>query len=535
MSRKINTATSETDKIAVPKYLIISFLTIFAIGPQYFLNLSYTMNREIIQYGLTLGSTGMLLPSTLSNIGFAFGVPLGPALSRRFGLRKSYLILVFIFLIGSVINLLSEDLFVLTLGRVIQGISSGMLFLTILPVSLMSFPNKIRNTFLFMVISGLFGASALGALFGSVSLSLDSWRWLFILSIIASIGCLLVGLVGLPKHTDHSQDHKPIDKMGLLLLTLIVIVFAVPAYYVVNKGFHSVYVWPFLVAGLILLFLFIYNDLNAEMPLVPFRSLKAPKPISGTVMAVASHLSLVVSIAAINGFMRNNVDVPFRQLTYFYLFFFVGVLITAILKTFLYDVLGAGVLGMIGSLAVIYVSLQWRVVTPDISYTRLYFDIAFLGAGVSMVLVSGALGTALAGDIHKASQRSLTLHSIRNFMGALASPVIGWFLTRQNMVNYESIANGLNQYNGTTRLALTNAIRHFMALGHSASEAQSLAVYQIIVNSKKSAALGAYHNLFTVLMVLGIIMFLASIGKTATGKGRSLVQKPAKVQKAEVE
>ncbi|MFE7150361.1 MFS transporter, partial [Heyndrickxia sporothermodurans] len=64
--------------IKIPNYIIISFLTIFAIGPQYFINLSYTMNQEIVQNGLHLSSKDLLLPSSLSNLGFALGVPLGP-------------------------------------------------------------------------------------------------------------------------------------------------------------------------------------------------------------------------------------------------------------------------------------------------------------------------------------------------------------------------------------------------------------------------------------------------------------------------
>ncbi|MBV6715739.1 hypothetical protein KV564_18965 [Paenibacillus chitinolyticus] len=42
---------------------------------------------------------------------------------------------------------------------------------------------------------------------------------------------------------------------------------------------------------------------------------------------------------------------------------------------------------------------------------------------------------------------------------------------------------------------------------------------------KKSALLGAYQNLFTISLVLGIIMPLASFGKALTGKRRLLVQK----------
>ncbi|MCE4051342.1 MFS transporter [Bacillus sp. Au-Bac7] len=527
MSQQVNTSASESEKVAVPPYLIISILTIFAIGSQYFSNLSYILNQGVIQNGLQLGTSSLLLPSTLSNLGFAFGVPIGPVLTRKFGLRKNYLLFTFIFLIGSIMAVLTEDLLFLIIGRVVQGISAGFLFLTILPASLKSFPNKIRNTFLLMIITGLFGASALGALFGAVSLQAGAWRWLFVLNVIASVLCLLVGFFGLPK-LEQKEEHLPQDKTGIFLWTALLAVLAVPLCNLVDKGFSSIYVWPFLLAAFILMCLFIVVDRKAETPLVPFRTLKASKPISGTIMAIASHLALVFAIAGINGFLRNNLDLPFVYLSHFYFWFFVGIVVTAVLKTVLYDKLGAGILGIIGSIAVIYVSIQWRTIDSATSLHELYFQVACLGAGVSMVLVGGALGTALAGDIHQASMRSVTLHSMRNFAGAIVSPLLAWFLTKQNAVNYEMIRWSLQSDSSEFKLEMANWTRRLMGQGNSVADAKSLASYELVVHAKKSAILGAYHQLFTILLVLGVIMLLSSIGKVATGKGRSLVQKPSK-------
>ncbi|MEI0739298.1 MFS transporter [Paenibacillus sp. JTLBN-2024] len=110
-------------------------------------------------------------------------------------------------------NAFAGDSVSLTIGRTIQGLSAGCLFLTILPVSLKSFPNKIRNYFLLMVITGLFGASAVGAIFGSVSLSVGAWRWLFLLNIVSAALCLLVGFIGLP-HGKEAAGEARTGKQG---------------------------------------------------------------------------------------------------------------------------------------------------------------------------------------------------------------------------------------------------------------------------------------------------------------------------------
>lgn len=518
---------SSAGRLSIPSYIIISFLTIFAIGPQYFINLSYTMNQEIVQNGLHFGSEELLIPSTLANISFALGIPFGPVLTRVLGFRKNYLFMVFLFLCGSIIGTITPNLLLLIIARVIQSISAGVLFLTILPVSLRSFPNKIRNTFLFMVITGLFGATAMGALFGSLSLSVDAWRWLYMLNILSACLCLIVGYVSLPRSNEQNQ-HASIDKTGAFLFCLIMIILAFPLCNLMDKGFASIYVWPFFAVAIILILLFIVIDLKAEMPLIPFRTLKAAKPISGTVMAIASHVLLVLSIAGINGFLRHNMDLPFHYLLHFYFWFFIGILITAILHTFLYSALGAGKLGIIGSLAVIYVSLQWRTMSPEISRPVLYFQVACLGAGVSMVLVGGALGTAFAGDLHFAPMRSATLHSIRNFVGAVVTPMVGWVISIQNTIQYEHIRGNLGQFSSEAKLEMVQLINRLVENGMSASEAKNLAFYELIADSKKAAILGAYHHLFTIMLIVAIIMLLASIGKMVTGKGLGLVKKEKK-------
>ncbi|MFY4774636.1 MFS transporter [Metabacillus sp. RGM 3146] len=409
----INTGVRE---ISIPKYLVVSFLTIFSIGPQYFLNMSYTLNQLVIQNGFTASNNGMLMPSILSNLAFAFGVPLGPVLSRKFGLKYTYMSFVFLFFIGSVINFLSPDLTIFVIGRIIQGLSAGMVFLTILPQSLRSFPNKIRNTFLIMAIGGLFGSSAFGAFSGAISLSVDSWRWLFLVSMFTSILCLIVGALLLPSDNTQELDKRKIDKLGLGLLALITVLFAFPLLNLQNLGFKSLYVWPFFAGVLILLFLFIYIDYNSANPLVPFKALKGPKPLFGLLMAIVAHVAFIIALAGVNGYLRNIKGTTFGSMTNFYIWLYVGILVSALLCALLYDKLGAGFLGIMGSLVIIIVTYQWRSMSEDTSLTLLCVQFAFLGAGISMTLVSGALGTALAGDLHKAGLRSVSLHFTRNLM-----------------------------------------------------------------------------------------------------------------------
>ncbi|MFS0840977.1 MFS transporter [Paenibacillus sp. 1P03SA] len=509
----------------IPSHLIISVLTILTIGPQYFLNVSFILNQTLIQSTLTSSSKGLLLLSIVSNLAFALCVPIGPAVTRRYGIRRSYSAFMLVFLLGSLLNLLSPNMGLLLLGRILQGLGSGSLFLTILPVSLRSFPNRVRNRFLLLAVGGLFGSSAVGALLGSLSLTSDTWRWLFALSAVTSILCLLVGPSALPAEPSSPASRPAPDKSGIAALTLFMSVLTVPLYYLQEKGPGSLYVWPFFVICLLLLILFLTLDYGKENPLLPWRALLFSKPVFGTVMSIASHISLIIVLAGTNGVLRSVREIPFMNLTYFYLWFFIGIMASALLCTVLYDRLGPGILGFIGSLAVIAVSLQWLHLDAEVPLSTMYMQIACLGGGISMTLISGALGTAMAGNLHHAALRSVSLHFMRNLAGAVAAPFVGRFLFRHSAVHYETLRNQMNVTNPALNAKISELAGRLTAGGLSAAEAKKTAASTLLIEVKKTALLGAYQNLFTFLLVLGIVMLLASTGKALTGKGRSLVQK----------
>ncbi|MCK1993638.1 MFS transporter [Peribacillus muralis] len=525
MNAQKNVLGGEVNKTLLPEYVLMSILTLFSFGPQYFTSLSYTMNQMVIQNDLNLSTQVMLLPSICTNLAFSLGLPFGRLLPMKYGTRKIYLTFIFIFIGGTLINILSWGILPLTIGRSIQGLSAGVLFLTILPHSLRSYPNKFRNLFLMFAIGGLFGCSAVGAFFGSLSLSISEWRWIFLLNIFSSLICLVIGFKILPKTKPELNSGATRNIKGIFLFTLLIMALILPLYNLQENGFTSNKVWPFLVIALLLGGLFIAFDFNAVDPLIPIRSLWSAKTVSGTIMALTAHVALIVAIAGTNGFLRNILDPPFIYISYFYLWFFAGLMASGVVCTLLFDKWGAGRLGMMGSIIVIIVSMQWRAIGPQASLTGIYVQMACIGVGISMVLISGALGTALAGDIHKAVLRSTSLHSMRMLLGSIAGPVIGFFAYRMHAIHYEDVRGEISLLNPEINSEMAGLVRYFINDGHTLTEAKSMAYSSMVVDSQKGALLGAYHDLFTILLILGIIMLLASIGKTVTGKGRSLVQK----------
>ncbi|PTG35814.1 MFS transporter [Staphylococcus capitis] len=479
--------------------LILSFITVFGIGSQYFSNLAYSLNQGILQTSFGIGSRYLIIPSVIANFAFAMGVPLGHTLTHKFGFKYNYLFFIFLFLIGSIIGLLSFDIFTLSIGKAVQSFSTGILFFTLLPKLFLNFPRKYLNVFLFMIIIGLFGANALGGLSGSLSLELDRWHWIFILNIISAVLCLLIGYFSLTKEDNYHTYEMHISKSVVVMLILSTISLIVSMSMLTQKNWSSLWVWPILLLSIFFIINFVICNGEAKHPLISFKSLLTKKPIIGAIMAISSHLTLLCGIAGINIYILRILKLPFSISLHFYIFFFVGIVITATIKMFFYSAVGAGLLGTLGATALLYVSIHWSVLESTITIPILYLQGFLLGFGTSMTLVSGAMATLLDGELLKASYRSQTMHTLRNYSAAILVPIIAFMMK-------------INIQKGVQSL-------------YSEDIKEPL----IFLKKLQDVAINADHKVFFLMVIFNIVMLTSSIIQMLLGKGKRITpEKPSK-------
>lgn len=473
---------------------LLSVITVFGIGSQYFTNISYSLNQGLIQSSFDLESKYLIVPAVLANFAFAFGVPFGHLFTHRLSFKKNYILFIAIFLVASILCASTNNIYLLTIGKCIQGLSTGVLFFTTLPQAWHIFPKRYKNVFLFMIIVGLFGANALGGVSGSFSIETEEWRWLYYVNIASAIICILIALFALKD--DHHVETKPYpyDLPEVIVLAIFATTLAATSAMLPVLGASSPWFISFAVISFILLIVFIILNIKAEHPIVHFHTLYEAKPMVGAVMAISSHLTLVIALAGINIFLLRILNMPPHDVLYFYLFFLFGVILSGSIKMLTYSAVGAGVLGVLGSIAMLYVSIHWRIIGTDVSKDALYIHAFLLGFGISITLVSGAMATLLDGPLEKASHRSNTMHTIRNYMGAILIACIAWFISRDLQTHLPKTFN-------------------------SKAEAMKLI---------HETALNTVHHVFNIMIVFNIIMLLASIVQMFLGKGRRIVAKKTK-------
>lgn len=160
-------------------------------------------------------------------LGSTITVPIYGKLSDIFGRRNLYMIGIGIFLTGSILCGLAQDMTQLIFFRALQGIGGGAMMVNSYAIIGEIFPPAERGKYQGM-IGGVFGLSSIaGPLLGGWITDNFSWRWVFYVNIPIGIIALIVLSTALPKLATKAKN-RIIDWWGALFIiaTLIPLLLA---------------------------------------------------------------------------------------------------------------------------------------------------------------------------------------------------------------------------------------------------------------------------------------------------------------------
>lgn len=155
-------------------------------------------------------------------LGSTVTVPIYGKLSDIFGRRKLYLIGIGIFLLGSILCGLSQNMTQLIIFRGLQGIGGGAMMVNSFAVIGDVFPPAERGKYQGLM-GGVFGLSSVaGPLLGGWITDHTSWRWVFYVNVPLGLIAIAVLAGVLPKIAAHTRNKKIDWWGGLFILTTLV-------------------------------------------------------------------------------------------------------------------------------------------------------------------------------------------------------------------------------------------------------------------------------------------------------------------------
>ncbi|CAM2148037.1 DHA2 family efflux MFS transporter permease subunit [Pararobbsia alpina] len=227
--------------------------------------------------------TAYLLTSTIV-------VPLYGKFGDLFGRRIVLQVAIVLFLAGSALCGMVQDMTWLIVMRALQGLGGGGLMVSSIAAIGDVVPPAERGRY-----QGLFGAvfglsTVIGPLLGGYIVEHFSWRWIFYLNLpLGVLAMAVLGLVFKP-HTRHI-DHK-IDYAGALFMAgglTCVILFT-------SEGgttlpWTSVELWLLLALGVVMLYGFVFEERTATEPIMPLELFRE------RVFTIACAVGFIVGVA----------------------------------------------------------------------------------------------------------------------------------------------------------------------------------------------------------------------------------------------
>src|SRR5215208_6895894 len=228
-----------------------------------------TLSRELDSPLSTIQwvSTGYLLA-------LAIVIPLTGWLSERYGAKRIWMVSVALFGIGSALCGLAWSAESLIVFRVLQGLGGGM----IMPVGMALLaqtagPHRVGRVMSVIGVPMLLGP-ILGPVLGGLIVDNASWRWIFYVNV--PIVLVSVALAQRVLHEDAGRaDAGRLDTTGLALVSpgLVAIIFGL-SQSETHGGFADPIVWGPMLAGAVLVVLFIRHAWFADRPLLDLKLFK---------------------------------------------------------------------------------------------------------------------------------------------------------------------------------------------------------------------------------------------------------------------
>lgn len=225
----------------------------------------------------------------------AIATPIYGKLGDMYGRKKIFISSIVIFLIGSVLCGISQNMEQLIIFRAIQGLGGGGLMALVLAIVAEVVPTRQRGRY-----QGYLGAvfavsSVAGPLLGGLFTDHLSWHWIFFINV--PLGLLALYVISTRLHLPVRRSPHSIDYAGAGLLSVAAVSLLLVSVWGGNEyAWASVEVIGLAITSLLFTGLFIWREQRAAEPIIPLKLFKNDIFIVSTLLSILSGIAMFASI-----------------------------------------------------------------------------------------------------------------------------------------------------------------------------------------------------------------------------------------------
>jgi EmrB/QacA subfamily drug resistance transporter len=316
---------------------------------------------------------------TISSLLLTFG-----RLSDIIGRKPVYAMGFGIFTAGSLLCGLAPNPVFLILSRMLQGGGAAMLMACSPAMIVDAFPVQERGRALGMIGAVVAAGLTTGPVVGGIFLQYLSWRFIFYLNIPIGIAAVIGGLFVLDTIVSDNQSREPMDKIGSILLVLMLAGLIVFLTQMSRWGMMSIP--SFFFAGLFLLGVtgFVFTEARSRYPLFDLELLKIRLFVFPVMAASILFAALFVIIFMMPFYLTYPCGYSASKTGLVMIIPFLFLLVVSPVSGSLYDRFGSRRLCMVG-MGVLTASLvSLTFLEPSMGTGSILWRIALAGIGTAL-------------------------------------------------------------------------------------------------------------------------------------------------------
>ncbi|TPR19289.1 MFS transporter [Apilactobacillus timberlakei] len=357
-------------------------------------------------------------------------IPLSKFLKERFKTSNLFICASILFLIGLIVDAMAPAFIFLLIGRLIQGIGTGIALPLMFNIILENVP-KSRLGFM-MGFGSLItaAASAVGPTFGGVIVNTLGWRYIFIILIPILILAFILGIMSVPKLPQSKLSNNKFDVFSFILifLTFAGLIFGISN--ISSKPLLNISVILPVLIGIIALTIFIKIQNRKEEPIL---NVKILKNMAYSKYVIAFFINQLI-ILGLSFIVPNYVQIINHSSSSIAgLILLPGAVVGAIISPFsgsLLDRFGAKKPILTGIGAIIVSLIYLTVTSYNLSDTifTIFYTIIMIGIGLSYGNIMTKGLDYLANDIKADGNAILT--TVQQFAGAIGTVIVSTIITK---------------------------------------------------------------------------------------------------------
>lgn len=415
-------------------------------------------------------------------------VPLYGKLSDIYGRRKLYVVAMALFLAGSMLSGLAQNMPQLIATRSLQGLGAGgvMPLAFILIGEMFTLEQRAKMQGLF---SGVWGVSSIvGPLLGGFLVDQLSWRWIFYINVVP--GLLAAALVALAWRDQHHGHERPaIDYAGAALLTMSVVMLLLGL--TIAPGTTAS--WVLIAVAIVLFILLLWVERRAVDPILPLPLFRDRLFSTATAHGILAGWAMFGSVSFIPLFVQAVLGTTATEAGITITPMLLGWVTASIIGTRLLLIIGYRKLGLIGTATLAAGAFLMSRAGMETSRLSLMVFVALMGIGMGLSIPSFLIAVQTSVKKRQLGTATSTLQFSRSMGGTLGVSVMGAALSARLAANL--VASHLDPE--LVRQLLDPLPGSEVVIAEGARVAMADAIHAVFVIAFFAAALALVTVLFT--------------------------------------